>query len=137
LDLDGLSSSAGTLDPFATVRISAALGPTAEDLLVGTHTATLTFSADGVSVATRQLDLEATGPFVDVLPTTGLVSSGPAGGPFFPDTKTYTLSNTSEQQLPWQVTSDASWVLINGGASDIGSLAPGLDAEVVISISTP
>ncbi|MCH7704967.1 MAG: SUMF1/EgtB/PvdO family nonheme iron enzyme, partial [Planctomycetes bacterium] len=137
LDLDGMASATGTLEPFATIVISAAPGPTVVDLQVGTHTATLSFLADGVAIATRMLELEATGPFVDVTPTTGLVSSGPAGGPFFPDTKTYMLSNTSEQQLPWQVTSDASWILINGGASDIGSLAPGLDAEVVISISTP
>jgi len=137
LELDGFSTTFGTLDPFARVSVSVALNEGADVLPVGTHVATLTFSADGISIATRTVELEATGPFVDVTPASGLVSSGPAGGPFFPDAKTYTLTNNTEQQLPWQATSDVAWLLINGGTSAIGSLAPGLDTEVTITLNTP
>ena len=109
----------------------------AETLPIDTHAAVVTFTRDSIEFAQRDVELDITGP-LDVEPVTGLSSSGPAGGPFFPDTKDYTLTNTSEtDQLFWRATASETWVLIDGGAMATGSLAPLSNTNITVSLSTP
>lgn len=59
-------------------------------------------------------------------PSTNLVASGPAGGPFVPDNAQYELANLGNTPLPWQVESSAAWVTVSptGGVLQVGERRP-------------
>jgi len=61
-----------------------------------------------------------------------LSAIGPAGGPFLPNTTTYTLSDTGTESVNWSVNATQSWVTLSSTA---GVLNPGDSAEVIASIN--
>jgi formylglycine-generating enzyme required for sulfatase activity len=137
LDLDGAATANGTLQPFESVAVTGSLNEVADTLPIDLHAAVVSFIRDSVEFTQRSIELDITGP-VDVDPLTGLSSSGPAGGPFFPDTVVYTLTNTSEtDQLFWQAVPSQTWVLIDGGPMATGALAPLSGTDITVSLSTP
>ncbi|MCD6392512.1 MAG: M6 family metalloprotease domain-containing protein [Planctomycetes bacterium] len=59
---------------------------------------------------------------LDIQPPEGLVSSGPEGGPFIPGSKTYTLLNSSNQTIEYQVSRNEDWFVLadnDGVESDV------------------
>ncbi len=68
-----------------------------------------------------------------VSPTTGFDSSGNSGGPFYPASKTYTLTNTGDLQLNWIATKTSSWIDLS---STGGTLGDGESAQVTIKINS-
>ena len=75
---------------------------------------------------------EAVSSALTVTPPDGLVSSGPAGGPFDPDDVTYTLTNIGPLTLTWTASAGETWfeVSLAGGTLD------GFDSvELVVSFT--
>ncbi|MBA4147106.1 MAG: S8 family serine peptidase [Verrucomicrobia bacterium] len=69
---------------------------------------------------------------MNVTPSTNLVSSGIAGGPFTPASQVYTIENTAASTLNWSVSKSQNWVSLS--ASN-GTLASGQTANVTVSIN--
>jgi hypothetical protein len=67
-----------------------------------------------------------------VSPATDLTASGLVGGPFAPNTQTYTIENTGTASLDWAVGKTASWLSLSVTS---GSLAPGQRADVTVMIN--
>ncbi len=85
------------------------------------------------SVATKQTP-SITGAPVDglvVTPASGLVSVGPPGGPFTPQSVTYALSNTSASNMTWSAVKSQPWVVLD---QTTGSLGANSTTQVVVSI---
>ncbi|HPO15780.1 MAG TPA: C1 family peptidase [Candidatus Hydrogenedentes bacterium] len=57
-----------------------------------------------------------------VTPTTGLNSTGPVGGPFTPDSASYTLENTGANALNW-TSSYPAWVTVQPSSGTLGASA--------------
>lgn len=73
-----------------------------------------------------------TPPDYRVTPEANFVSSGDPGGPFEPDSTTYTISNTlADQSANWQADCEADWLEINPAS---GTLGPGRTVEVAVSL---
>ncbi|RLE16911.1 MAG: hypothetical protein DRJ50_14630, partial [Actinobacteria bacterium] len=62
-----------------------------------------------------------------VSPETNIVAEGQAGGPFGPDRVDFTISNTGNQIIQYQVNTNATWLSFNQTTGDIW---PGLDTTV-------
>lgn len=69
---------------------------------------------------------------LSVYPTTGLVSTGGAGGPFTPASIKYTLSNTGGQTIDWTCTKTQSWITLSKSS---GTLVAGATDTVTVSIN--
>jgi agmatine/peptidylarginine deiminase len=59
-------------------------------------------------------------------------AQGPEGGPFEPASATYTLSNSADIPLQYEVTADAPWLTIMNGS---GMIPEGSSVEVVATIN--
>jgi hypothetical protein len=59
--------------------------------------------------------------------------TGDAGGPFAPDSKTYTLTNTSRARLDWTATPSEAWLTLSATS---GSLEPAQSAPVTVSLNS-
>jgi hypothetical protein len=70
-----------------------------------------------------------------VSPGDDLVSEGPVGGPFVPDSITYGLRNKADYAIDYEVTgASAAWVTLSGDLS--GTLPPDGTAEVTVQINS-
>lgn len=72
------------------------------------------------------------GPLLQVLPGTGLVSTGEAGGPFSPGNKVYTLTNLGETSLEFEVAVDEDWLTLS---VESGTIAGGASTTVTVSLN--
>jgi hypothetical protein len=72
-------------------------------------------------------------PTLSVTPSDGLSSSGIQGGPFSPNNKAYTLTNTGGQALDWTAGKTQSWVTLDQTS---GMLASGASTTVTVSINS-
>jgi GH25 family lysozyme M1 (1,4-beta-N-acetylmuramidase) len=72
-------------------------------------------------------------PCLQVLPTDGLSSSGPQGGPFDPSSKTYTLRNTGGQSLNWSASADRDWVDISPRSGTLSEGQPSVEVRVLLN----
>ena len=70
-----------------------------------------------------------------VSPQDDLLSEGPQGGPFTPDSITYELSNNADYSVDYEVThGPAGWVTLSGDLS--GTLPAGGTAQVLVEINS-
>jgi len=67
-----------------------------------------------------------------VTPAGGLVSTGPAGGPFAPSSQAYDLQNTGGASIAWTASAVQTWVTI---APASGNLGAGASTTVTVSIN--
>ena len=77
---------------------------------------------------------------LDIQPAEGLVSSGPGAGPFIPGSKTYTLFNSSDETIEYQVSRNEDWFVLvdnDGIEGDIlqGSLGPYETAVIDVGLN--
>ncbi len=130
-----LSKTAGTLAPGETDTVIVSLNATAASMTVGTYNDTVTFTntTNGVGDTTRPIVLTIPLPDLAVTPKTGLTSSGTGGGPFTPDSTTYTLTNDGGDTLHWTAGKTQPWVTLSKTA---GTLAPGESDTVTVSINS-
>ena len=131
-----VSPLAGTIEPGQQVPITVELDEiTTAALAPGDHTATLTIlnttNGDGDTSAGVILTVEDI-PIgtLAVFPAEDYLASGMEGGPFVPDSKTYTLINIGGQALDWDAACAQSWVSFLPAN---GTLQP--DEQVVLTLS--
>lgn len=125
-----ITNPTGTLTAGQSATVSVAPNATANSLLVGVHNDNLSFTntTNGYGNATRPVALTVNvivvPPVLSVTPGTNLVSSGPEGGPFSPETQAYTLTNTGDSDLNYSVgiTQDGFTVAGNASSQEAGSL---------------
>jgi len=72
------------------------------------------------------------GAALAVQPLGGVVASGEPGGPFTPDSVTYTLTNNGSSALPFVVSTSESWVSITPAS---GSIPVGGSTQVTVGLS--
>ena len=74
--------------------------------------------------------------FLTVTPDTGVLASGPVGGPFAPATSSYTLTNSGGTAIDWSAAFLGSpvpnWASLSATA---GSLVPGASATVTVAFT--
>jgi len=131
-----LSQTSGTLDGGASATVAVSLNSKANGLALGDYSDTISFTntTDGSGSTTRSVNLRVNAPAVlSVTPSEGLSSFGFEGGPFGPDNKIYTLTNTGEQSLAWTASKTQSWV---GLSQTDGMLAGGASTTVTVSINS-
>ncbi len=88
--------------------------------------------AAGTGATTVDL-LDPTADGLGVTPSSGLTSTGEAGGPFTPGSIVYTLENQGDTGLDYTVTKSESWVTLSTGS---GHLDAGATAQVTVSINS-
>jgi hypothetical protein len=66
---------------------------------------------------------------LNVLPEEGFESIGEIGGPFFPGSKEYTLTNMGDEELRWGISWESNWFDVSDA---FGSLDP--DESVVVTV---
>ncbi len=69
---------------------------------------------------------------LDVNPSSGLTSSGTAGGSFSPASQLYTLANSGGASLSWTASNTASWLTLSATS---GNLAGGNSTDITVSVN--
>ncbi|MFO7732809.1 MAG: hypothetical protein R6X21_04080, partial [Candidatus Aminicenantes bacterium] len=69
-------------------------------------------------------------PMLTVDPSDGLISTGSAGGPFSPASKTYTLRNKGEEKLDWTAAKTRTWTTLSPTSGTLKE-----DASVTVTVS--
>ena len=135
-DWTDLSSTSGYLAPGASRTVTVSINAEAEGLAPGTYGDTVSFTnrTNGRGNTTRPVSLTVTAAAgaLAVTPVTGLTSTGPAGGPFSPESQAYTLENTGRTSLDWTAANTQSWTTLSAAA---GTLAPRESTTVTVSIN--
>ncbi len=128
-----LSATSGTLLPGAATNITVSLNANANALPAGIHSDTVDFlntsTGDGDTSRAVTLAISQLG----VAPSDGLVSHGPAGGAFSPNSKIYTLTNlSSSASLTWGASVSENWLSLSAGS---GVLSPNQGVAVTVSVN--
>ncbi|MCL6520371.1 MAG: hypothetical protein K6T99_11115 [Armatimonadetes bacterium] len=128
-----LSSENGTLEPAESTNVVASFNSNANSLPAGVYSDTITFlnTTNGVGSTTRNIILTVRDGSLQVSPNTDFESIGEPGGPFYPSSITYTLTNIGYSSLDWNATKTASWITLSKTS---GNLEPGASEEVIVSI---
>jgi hypothetical protein len=125
-----LSATSGTLAPGAASTVTVSINANANSLTVGSYSDTVSFvnitTGNGNTSRTVGLTVNAPGQ-LEVSPADGLNASGTEGGPFSPDSITYTLSNTGEIALDWSASLTTNWLDLSATS---GSLAAGASTTI-------
>jgi subtilisin family serine protease len=131
-----LHPSSGTLAPGDSILVSVSLNAEANTLPAGSHGDTVSFInlSDGSGDTSRAvlLTVDPLPGVLTVSPAEDLTSSGTSGGPFSPDTQTYTLSNSGETAIDWMASKTVAWLSLS---ATTGSLAPGASIDVAVSLN--
>ena len=127
-----IAPNTGTLGASDSVVVAVAFNANAEGLDQGVHNDTVTFTNLSSSVEqTRAVALTVTEP-LDVAPAENFMAHGHPGGPFTPDSKTYTLTNTGNAPIDWSATNVEDWLDI---APNSGTLSGSASVAVGVSIN--
>ena len=62
--------------------------------------------------------------FSAVLPTAGFFAAGEVGGPFEPEFKTYTFTETNAFSTTWTATTDVAWLSVDAGSFTLNPFEP-------------
>jgi subtilisin family serine protease len=130
-----LQPSNGTLAPGQTVEISVHLTNTAISLAPGTYTDTLSLlnTVNGTGNTTRPVTLTVQpAGAITVTPAEELTGSGPEGGPFAPNSITYTIANSGGSSISWTADVSHDWVAVLPAS---GTLAPGTSVTVSVALT--
>jgi hypothetical protein len=68
-----------------------------------------------------------------ISPLNGFAATGPAGGPFSPDSQTYSLVNSGTNSLTWSFINNSTWL---GASATGGTLAPGATNSLTVSLTS-
>ena len=133
-----LSQTSGTLQAGGQTSITATVDPNVAGLLGPGHysdTIVITNTTNGDGNTSRPVSLtiiEGNKTF-NMTPSEGLVSNGPAGGPFAPDTYEFVFSNLGTQPSTWTASVSEPWVSLS---ATTGQVAPGGQTLLLLSINT-
>jgi hypothetical protein len=77
--------------------------------------------------------LTAPPPALMISPNIGFTAAGPVGGPFNPNSQTYSLANIGGSSLKWSLSNTSAWLTASAAN---GTLAAGIETNVTISLAT-
>ena len=121
----------GTIGGGGSAEITVALTADADGLVPDTYTDVVTFANTTSGIQdTRGVSLEVVEP-LEVTPAGDLASSGHPGGPFTPESITYTLTNLGAAPLDWTAAATQTWLVVTPGS---GTLAGGDAVAVEVAI---
>ncbi|MBN1514444.1 MAG: SUMF1/EgtB/PvdO family nonheme iron enzyme [Phycisphaerae bacterium] len=137
--VNGASSQAGSVTPETPAGVTIALAAAAATLAPGMHTATITLENTTTGYQeTRRIELTIREP-LEVTPTDGLSFSLLYQDETLPPSQDYTVTNLRTAPIQYAVTSNKTWISLNGAAS-IPSTAlnsgPENSQAVAVSINT-
>ena len=137
--VNGASSQSGSVTPETPVSVTVALAASAGTLSPGTHSAVITLENTTTGYQeTRRVELTVREP-LEVTPTDGLSFSFLYQDATLPPAQEYTVTNLRAAPIQYSVTSNKSWISLNGAAS-IPSTAldsgPEDSQAVAVSINT-
>jgi len=78
------------------------------------------YGCSSVGYAAPYIEYAGSDP-LRVTPSSGLVSTGPVGGPFSPASQTYTLTNTGETSLSWIAAGAQAWLDVTPASGTLGA----------------
>jgi len=137
--VNGASSQAGSVTPETPASVTVALAATATTLAPGTHTATITLENTTTGYQeTRRVELTVREP-LEVTPTDGLSFSLLYQDATLPPSQEYSVTNLRTAPIQYSVTSNKSWISLNGAASIPPTAlngGPENSQTVVVSINT-
>ncbi len=143
LTLNGAASVAGLLRPDMPTQLVVGFGPAADALPPDANLTTpendpyvgvIAFSdLTTGATATRQVSLTISDALL-VEPAADVSFSGVYGGPFSPESVSFTVSNVSSAAIQWEVTWNDLWVTIDGDVAN-GNLAAGQSVEIDVLMS--
>lgn len=103
-------------------------------IAAGTHVLRWVFTNNATAAANANagwLDLVGLDTLT-VAPSNAWHASGPAGGPFAPETRTYVLTNSGLHPLAWRAAATVAWIDVAPAAGD---LPPGSSCEVEVAVN--
>ncbi len=131
-----LSASSGTLAAGASATVTISLNSLAAELLPGTYSDAIQFrnltNGRGDTSRSAALVVNASPGVLSVTPEAGLSASGLVGGPFRPSSQVFTLANSGDSALEWQVTTSAPWLTLSAAE---GTLAEGATTSITVAIN--
>jgi uncharacterized repeat protein (TIGR03803 family) len=70
-----------------------------------------------------------------ITPGTGVIFTGPAGGPFSPTTQTYSLTNKGPGTLSWSLVSTSAWLKVTPSSGTLTSGGPATTVTVSLTVA--
>lgn len=132
------SPASGTLAGGGTATVTVSPNATANSLAVGTYQNLITFTnatnGNGTTVVPSVLMISPPGVVMTVTPSPSHTASGPAGGPFTPNTASYTITNVSPQPMTVSISKTQPWVDIAPAFTSI-TLATGVSITYQVSVN--
>lgn len=110
-----LSSTSGTLAAGASTQVTVSIDSAANGLPAGVYGDTVSFvnTSTGVGNTTRGVSLTVRNAELSVDPADAYVSIGGVGGPFYPGSKVYTVTNTGYSDLMWTASCNQPWISLS------------------------
>jgi len=105
----------------------------AEGLEVGDYCGEIVISSNADYTLTVPITMTVLPDVLTVIPEDAFEPTGAMGGPFIPESKSYTLTNDSNVPLDWTAGSSESWIDVEPNS---GTLNPGGSNTVEVSINT-
>ncbi len=134
-----LSATSGTLAVGGTTNINVSLNSNVEGLSPGSYSDTVVFAtSNGSGIANEPVSLTVNvpAPQLAVIPSSAFVPAGLPGGPFYPASEAYTVTNTGAPggaPLTWTANNSAVWLTLS---ATNGSLAAGTSTNVIANVNT-
>jgi subtilisin family serine protease len=122
----------GILGPDESIPVSVTFDAT--ELSPGVYNAEILVVSDDLARPTISIPVELTvlpDP-LEVAPEASFDPNGLVGGPFEPNSMTYTMTNTGDTPLDWSIQSQANWLTISQTA---GTLESDEIVEILVSIN--
>ncbi|HXT39119.1 MAG TPA: S8 family serine peptidase, partial [Candidatus Angelobacter sp.] len=131
-----LSATGGELAAGQQKSITVSINGQANVQPAGVHTATVAFhnlnNGDGDTARTVNLQVNPSPGILAVDPQSGFTSLGVRGGPFTPQSQTYTLTNSGGTPLDWTVAKNKNWISVSPAS---GTLTASGTARITVSIN--
>jgi len=127
----------GTLEAGARATLTLSIEDTAKELPAGNHLDIIEIfnESNGIGNARIPVTLSIQGQAGELVLSQDaeFSASGPAGGPFTPSSRVYTLSNKGDAPIQWKSTSTTTWITLSPNQ---GTLGPG-ESAALLSRLTP
>ena len=105
------------------------------EIAPGIHTVRWSYATSSAAPSNSNaawVDQVALDPFA-VLPMDSWTATGLPGGPFFPDSRTYVVTNSGTQSLAWTATPYLNWISADPSSGELG---PGESTSVEMHFNT-
>lgn len=127
--LQGVPPLPITLPPGDSVTFDVIYRP----IEAGSHTGRIRIVSNDALMPTSDVAVAgiAMNDALELLPPDGFAPNGPPGGPFTPDSRTYSLANTGTNALTWSAAATGSWLTLSATG---GVLSAAATVDVTVAV---